>query len=85
MQTQTIQGPMHGLIHKWKALRRCRKCDHLMFVVFSSDGTYFGAHYSSICTQFPENESCWTCNECFGDKKEADKPAKKKGRMGFRI
>ena len=86
MQIQTIQGPVRDLVHKWKKLRRCRKCGHIMFVVFSSDGTYFGAHLIfGLHEQFLEAESLWICNKCFGDKGEVGKPVKKKGRMGFSV
>jgi len=83
MQTQTIQGPILGLVQKWTILRRCLRCNHLILVVCSSDGTYFGAHRSYLHAQRPLNKSLWICDKCFGVKETADKPAKKKGKMGF--
>ena len=75
---------MHGLVHKWTELRRCLRCSHFIFVVLSSDETYFGAHYFGIYARKPENKSLWICNECFGDKDDTATP-KKKDRMGFKV
>ena len=89
MQTQTIQGPMLDLVQKWTRLQRCRVCDGFILVIFSSDGTYFGAHYSSIYAQFPEDELAWTCNKCYGEDNnsacfaEIGGKKQKKKRIGF--